>query len=177
MEFQKAKLIVGLGNPGTKYDGTRHNIGRKLVEEFASFGAHPLGAEFRITNGYMNTSGAEVIQWVAKMRIKPQEALIVLDEFQLPLGQIKILKNGSGGGHNGLQSVVDAVGTEDIPRLRIGIGPLPEGDDPAEFVLRKFTSAQEAQLRTILPKAKDAVEMSISQGIEVAMNQFNGRTF
>ncbi len=164
------KLVVGLGNPGSKFEGTRHNIGRRVIERLAKI---ELAAKLLVTEGFMNQSGGEVAEKARKNGLGPDQVLIVVDEFQIPLGQIKILKSGSGGGHNGLQSVVDVLGTQDIPRLRIGIGPLPQGEDPAVFVLKRFTKPEEEQMSKMLPEICDAVTLAVEKGIEVAMNRYN----
>lgn len=166
------KLVVGLGNPGPKYDGTRHNIGRRVVEMLPR---SDLGAITLIPESFMNESGNEVSRLTRKKGIAPEDTLIVVDEFQVPLGQVKILKSGSGGGHNGLQSVVDSLGTSEIPRLRIGIGPLPADTDPADFVLKRFSATEERKIKELLPELVSAVTLAIQEGMDAAMNRYNNR--
>lgn len=167
------KLVVGLGNPGPKYDGTRHNIGRRVVEQLK---ASSLGAATLVPDSFMNESGHDVCRVARKKGIEPQETLIVVDEFQVPLGFLKLLKNGSGGGHNGLQSVVECLGTPDVPRLRIGIGPLPPDMDPAEFVLKRFSALEEQKLKVFIPEYMNAITLAVQQGLDTAMNKFNNRS-
>lgn len=168
------KMVVGLGNPGQKYDGTRHNIGRRVVE---SLQGAPLEQKivWLITEKFMNESGIEVKAAAKYYKIAPEEILVVLDEFQIPLRKISILKQGSDGGHNGLKSVIDHLGTKDVPRMRIGIGPLPEQQDPADFVLKKFSNSEKQQMDQFFHELGNAVTTAIIHGIDTAMNKYNGR--
>jgi PTH1 family peptidyl-tRNA hydrolase len=161
------RMVVGLGNPGKKYDGTRHNIGRRIVESLHGI---PLQV---VTSSFMNESGDEVARKASRKNIAPEEILVVLDEFQIPLTRVKILKSGSHGGHNGLKSVLESLGTEAVPRMRIGIGPLPQGSDPADFVLEPFSSTEQKMVDKLFPKFEDAVTTAVSQGLEAAMNKYN----
>jgi len=165
------KLVVGLGNPGKKYDGTRHNIGRRLVE---SLRASPIAVSWLVTDSYMNESGIEVARASKYKNIASEEVLVVLDEFQLPLRKVSILYKGSDGGHNGLKSVLEHLGTQNVPRLRIGIGPLPEHDDPANFVLERFSNAERPVLEQLMPKFEEAIALSVEKGLDAAMNKYNG---
>lgn len=167
------RLVVGLGNPGSKYDGTRHNIGRRVVE---GLDRSALGAATLIPDCFMNESGMEVSRVARKKGISPQDTLIVVDEFQVPLGQVKILKSGSGGGHNGLQSVIECLGTTDIPRIRIGIGPLPADVDPAVFVLKRFTAGEDQKIKELFPEFVAAVALAVQESMDVAMNRYNNRS-
>lgn len=126
-----------------------------------------------MTESFMNESGHEVASEAKRNGITPEQILIVLDEFQIPLRQVKILKNGSDGGHNGLKSVLDCLGTHDVPRLRIGIGPLGQGELSADFVLDRFTKVEQKMLDEIFPKLEEAVTMTVSQGLDTSMNKFN----
>jgi len=163
-------MVVGLGNPGKKYERTRHNIGRRVVEGLRG---NPLLSRILVTESFMNESGHEVASEAKRNGITPEQILIVLDEFQIPLRQVKILKNGSDGGHNGLKSVLDCLGTHDVPRLRIGIGPLGQGELSADFVLDRFTKVEQKMLDEIFPKLEEAVTMTVSQGLDTSMNKFN----
>ena len=167
------KLVVGLGNPGAKYEGTRHNIGRRIVGNLKSA---PLNVSFLVTKSYMNESGHEVAREVQRNGLSPEQVLVVLDEFQIPLRQIKILKSGSDGGHNGLTSVLDCLGTQNVPRIRIGIGPLRQGCDPADFVLERFSRSEQRIMEQLTPEFENAVTTAIEQGLETAMNKYNNRT-
>jgi PTH1 family peptidyl-tRNA hydrolase len=164
-------MVVGLGNPGKKYEGTRHNIGRMIVEGLREI---PLPVKILLPESFMNESGHEVAREAKRNGISPEEILVVLDEFQIPLRQVRILKSGSDGGHNGLKSVLDCLGTMDVPRLRIGIGPLQVGD-PADFVLERFTPDEKKILSELFPELENAVTTTITQGLEVAMNKYNNR--
>src|SRR5687768_13267481 len=166
------KMVVGLGNPGKKYEWTRHNIGRQLVE---SLQGTPLAVSWLVTTKFMNESGVEVYRALSEKGISPEEVLVVLDEFQIPLKQIKILKAGSSGGHNGLASVLEWLDSENVPRVRIGIGPLPPGEDPADFVLERFSTGEQRILELLMPELENAVTTAVSQGIDAAMNKYNGR--
>ncbi len=166
------KLVVGLGNPGPRYEGTRHNIGRRVVQDLSGKLA---GAHLLLPETYMNNSGFEVAKVAQKKGILPDEILVVLDEFQIPLGQMKILKSGSDGGHNGLKSIVACLGTETVPRLRIGIGPLPPGEDPAAYVLKRFSKTEEQKMDQEVPAIRQAVTVAVTEGLETAMNRYNNR--
>jgi len=166
------KLVVGLGNPGKKYEGTRHNIGRRIVE---SLQGAPLNVAWLFTEKFMNESGAEVAHAAKYKNIAPEEILVVLDEFQIPLRKLSILTRDSDDGHNGLKSVLECLGTENVPRMRIGIGPLPERSDPADFVLERFSNAEKPMLESLMPEFENAVTTAVSQGLDAAMNKYNNR--
>ncbi|MBI4422219.1 MAG: aminoacyl-tRNA hydrolase [Elusimicrobia bacterium] len=185
------RLVLGLGNPGERYAGTRHNVGFMLVARAADAsgaalkGFERLGEYVRAPAGggdelywarpltYMNESGRMARRFSEYFGIAPAEMLVCYDEFQLPLGRLRLRPRGSAGGHNGMQSVVDHLGTTDVPRLRIGIGPLPPGRDPADFVLSRFASQDRPALERALEAALDAVVQSRARGIEAAMSAFN----
>jgi PTH1 family peptidyl-tRNA hydrolase len=167
------KLVVGLGNPGKSYAGTRHNVGRRVVEFLEKNkidGVHLLAPEV-----FMNTSGIPVAQFARKKGVKPEEVFVISDDFELPLGSLRIRLKGSSGGHNGLQSVMDNLGTQDVPRLRVGIGPVPAGEDPADFVLNSFASGEKKRVEEAIQQAAEAVSVAALEGIESAMNRFNRR--
>src|SRR5688572_30356880 len=149
------KLIVGLGNPGDKYKETRHNVGFEVTSRLAArFGASPPRARFQGETveaniagqkvllltplTYMNLSGASVLAARDFYKIELQDILIVCDDFNLPLGKLRLRARGSAGGQNGLADILRRLGTEDLPRLRIGIGSPPPGRDPAGYVLGRF---------------------------------------
>lgn len=185
------KLIVGLGNPGTKYEGTRHNVGfvvlDRLARENAAESLRPkfdgdvrecvVGHEKVLLlwpQTFMNRSGTSVRKAVDFYQLPLGDVLIVCDEFQLPLGSLRLKPQGSAGGHNGLADVVRALGTPDVARLRIGIGPVPDRWDPADFVLGKFTSAERGEVELQTARAADAVKLWVASGVTEAMNKFNG---
>ncbi|MBL8757182.1 MAG: aminoacyl-tRNA hydrolase [Phycisphaerae bacterium] len=187
------KLIVGLGNPGSAYQRTRHNAGFMALDRVAARHA-PAGIPRAKFNGsilecaiagercillkplsFMNRSGTPVAETLNFYKLSPASDLLVLvDEYALPLGKIRIRASGSAGGHNGLADVERALGTRDYPRLRIGIDPPPPSyADPADWVLGLFTPDEERTLSPGLDRAADAVEAFASRGIVAAMNAFN----
>lgn len=183
-------LIVGLGNPGSKYTRTRHNVGFRVVDLLAS--RHPFGAaqsKFRgeIAKGqvgerdalllkpmtYMNLSGECVQAAMAFYRLSLADVLVVHDELDLPFGQMRLKMGGGAAGHNGLRSIVQHCGP-DFGRLRIGIDRPPT--IPAEqWVLAPFSSQEETTLAELVPRAVEGVELCLSEGIALAMNRFNQR--
>ncbi|GIW89055.1 MAG: peptidyl-tRNA hydrolase [Isosphaeraceae bacterium] len=184
------KLVVGLGNPGAKYEGTRHNVGFELVDRLA---AAPPGVRFqRRFDGllaeteidhrrvllfkpqtYMNLSGRPVQSCVQFYKIEPADLLIVCDDLSLPLGKLRIRRGGSDGGQKGLRDIIAQLGSSDIPRLRIGIGE-PGHQDAADFVLTRFRSSERPIIDDALILASQAVAVWVTQGIDAAMNRFNG---
>lgn len=181
------QFVVGLGNPGQKYERTLHNFGRMLIESIAEnerldwkkekwFDATKSEPVYVRLNCYMNVSGESLLKLMEKYQAKPEQILICYDDFDLPLGTLRIRKKGSAGSHNGVKSIVESLGTPDFPRLRLGIGPLPPGTDPAEFVLSPFSKAQEKNVKEVIETARSAVQMILSSGIESAMNRFNAQS-
>ncbi len=168
------KLVVGLGNPGKSYAATRHNIGRRVVEWLEK--DKPEGVQLCVCDVFMNTSGVPVAQLVRKKGWNPEDLLVVSDDFELPLGSLRMRLKGSSGGHNGLQSVLDNLGTQNVPRLRVGIGPVPSGEDPADFVLKQFASSEKKNVEKAIEEAAQAVRVAASEGLETAMNRFNRRS-
>jgi peptidyl-tRNA hydrolase, PTH1 family len=183
-------LIVGLGNPGIKYAETRHNLGYDLLDKLslkwkarqkAGLGDYYLAEkeiEGRIIRlvwptTYMNASGNAVIQAMVAFNLKPSDILIAYDDFELPFGNLRIRLNGSAGSHNGMESVIAGLGTEEIVRLRMGTGPLPDDIDPIQFVLGRF-SDQESEIKNkMLDKAAEAVLYLLTNRPEEAMNIYN----
>ena len=182
------KAIVGLGNPGTRYRGTRHNVGFDVVDELAgraalSFESAPadaLIARWRARDvllvkplTFMNLSGQAVGELIRYFKIDVSDILIVLDEAQLPLGKLRARARGSAGGHNGLKSVLEHLGT-DVSRLRMGVGRGDDRRDLADHVLAKFEKDEYADVERMTKRAADAAEAFIADGIAAVMNQFNG---
>jgi len=184
------KLIIGLANPGRRYRGTRHNVGAEVVgrlarrvgtdinedEGFAEVGRGSIdGARvlLAVPQTYVNVTGEAVRDLRRRHRLKPKDIFVVADDLDLPLGRLRLRARGSAGGHNGLQSIIEALGTNEFPRLRVGVGRPPEGVDPAEFVLTRFTPAERDELDTVLDRAAEALEVAIREGVEAAMNRFN----
>lgn len=181
------KVIVGLGNPGREYAGTRHNIGFDVVDEVARrwnvqlrpwksvalVGVDSMhGAVLVEPQTFMNRSGEAVGRIAAFHKVEPSDVLIVVDEVQLPLGKIRLRRSGSAGGHNGLKSVIQHVGAE-FPRLRIGIGLGDTRWDLADHVLSRFDKSERDVVSDAVVRAADAVELFVSDGIQSAMNRFN----
>jgi PTH1 family peptidyl-tRNA hydrolase len=177
-------LIVGLGNPGTKYENTRHNLGFKVLDLLAStnsweakYDSQFLKLEDVILTKpqtFMNNSGQAVSQI---LKFYPDAELIVVhDELDLPLGSIRVQKNSSPAGHNGVKSIIESIGTQDFIRVRIGIdNPDARGQMPAEdFVLRNFESTEQDLVKESLEKALAAIESLETQGLEQTQSRFNG---
>lgn len=183
-------IVVGLGNPGRDYAGTRHNAGFLFVKRLA----RRWGVEVRkkkysakvaevtragerlvlaLPQTYMNLSGAAVRDLLAGYRAAPESAVIVYDDLDLALGQIRVRKTGSPGSHKGLRSIVAETGTTDFPRIRLGIGPLAERADAVRYVLSPFDREERPLLQGALARAEEALEMIIDDRIDQAMNEFN----
>lgn len=184
------KLVVGLGNPGRKYDGTRHNVGFEVIAELAR--RYDVGrakakfdgemVEARIGNTktillcpltFMNLSGRCVQPVVDFYKIPIEDVLIICDDFNLALARLRIKPNGSAGGQNGLKDIIQRLGTKDVPRLRIGIGTPPPRWDVADYVLGKFDNDDLVTMENGVKRAADATEMWISEGIQPVMNKYN----
>ena len=183
------KLIVGLGNPGAQYRGTRHNIGFAVVDEVArrrsvAFDASPVEALIAKVRGaepvllakpltFMNESGEAVGGLARYFKVEPANLLVVVDEVQLPLGKLRARAYGSAGGHNGLKSLIAHLG-EEFARLRVGVGRGDMRRDLADHVLARFGAAEAAEVERMTTRAADAVEMFVTSGIEAVMNAYNG---
>ncbi len=182
---------MGLGNPGPEYAGTRHNVGQLAVQRLA--GQWEVKMRRRLFSSsvgeglwerqtvrlvlpetFMNNSGEAVGCLVKRWRLEPTAILLVLDDVSLPLGTIRIRGQGTGGGHLGLESVLKALGTQAVPRLRIGVGP-GRGRDLTPFVLGRFTAQEGRALEQGLGEAMEACETWVTEGLSVAMNRFNRR--
>lgn len=182
--------IVGLGNPGPKYSGTRHNAGFMAVDELAA--RHGMRLEEKklysaskgSINGhnallvepltFMNLSGSAVVECRRKHGTEPEDLIVISDDLDLPVGRIKLSTGGSSGGHRGLESIIQSIGTREFIRIRIGIGRDPES--PAEvYVLKRFRPEEREDIQAAVSLAADAVEMIIAEGMERAMNSFNQR--
>ncbi len=184
------KLVVGLGNPGSKYENTRHNIGFDCLQKLhASMGSTTVQSKFesQIAKGslgshdvvlawpmtYMNCSGRAVAQIARFYKIPTDFILVVCDDLSLPLGKLRLRKGGSSGGQKGLDDVLKALGTQDVPRLRIGIDATPENRQTVDYVLSKFSKKEREVVEESLVLALDAVQCWTNDGIEKAMNRFN----
>ena len=184
-------LVVGLGNPGPRYAGTRHNAGFLVADLLAArvggrFKAHKGRAdvvEGRLATvpvvvakprSYMNESGGPVVSVARFYKIPLERLVIVHDDLDLPFGSLRLKRGGGDGGHNGLRSATAALGSTEYLRLRFGIGRPPGRQDPAEFVLRDFSATERKDLGFHVDRAADAVEALLSDGLEAAQNTYNG---
>ncbi|MCD8154347.1 MAG: aminoacyl-tRNA hydrolase [Clostridiales bacterium] len=184
-------LIAGLGNPGRQYEGTRHNMGFDtidcLVEKHqipqagvkfhAMYGRGVIGGQKAILMkplSFMNLSGGPVQEMAGYFKIDPEtELVVVYDDIDLEPGQIRVRKQGSPGGHNGMKDIVRRLGTEKFLRVRVGVGSKPRDWDLADYVLSRFTERDRALVDEGIAHAADAVEMILSQGADAAMNEYN----
>lgn len=183
-------VVIGLGNPGTAYASHRHNIGARCVAHFAR--RHGIALERRETrcrvgrgvvegasvllarpSTYMNESGSAVAGLVRKLRVPLSGLLVVYDDLDLPFGRLRLRARGSAGGHRGLASIIASLGSQEFPRLRVGIDRPGPGLDPADYVLSPFTSPERAELPDILDKAAEAIRLVIAVGLDGAMNRVN----
>ena len=186
------RLIVGLGNPDPEYQWTPHNLGFMAVDELANrsgirverpegkalVGKGKIAGEDVLLakpQTYMNLSGISVRELLQKYELGPADLLVMWDEVQLPFGTIRIDRKGSGGSHNGANSVISGVGTQEFSRVRLGCGPDHPLSSRKEFVLRPMKKAELEEAAEMIGKAGDAVEMILAKGIEPAMNIFNRR--
>ncbi|MFN2433276.1 MAG: aminoacyl-tRNA hydrolase [Gemmatimonadota bacterium] len=185
------KLVVGLGNPGAGYEATRHNVGFRIVERFASDARLPsfhrkgpaLETEGAVDGervlvmkpqAWMNRSGGPVARRLADVGLGAGDLLVCYDELALPLARLRLRPGGSAAGHNGVQSVIDALGNQDFARLRFGVQPEGRFSDQVSFVLSPFRKAEQELVEEALPLAGRAVACFCLEGIAVAMNRFNG---
>ena len=185
-------LLVGLGDPGTQYENTRHSVGFLVADELAERQNAPIQRlKFKaLTNlltisgekvlvmkpvTYMNLSGEAVRQAVDFYKIPPERVLVVSDDTALAVGRLRIRKGGSAGGHNGLKNIIQHLGTDQFPRVRVGVGEKPHPDyDMADWVLGKFQGEDKKVIDGAVKRAADAVECLLKEGPDRAMNRFNG---
>ncbi len=186
----KDYLIIGLGNPGSGYEKTRHNVGFRAVRQFAKRHGIELRKAARISaeighgtiDGvsvglvlpltYMNSSGEAVRECVKAFKVPLKQLMVVVDDVAFPVGDLRLKEGGSSGGHNGLKSIEAHLGTTEYPRLRLGVGS-PGGQDLADYVLGKFEKAEEALLPQVFDKAADVLDCWIREGIQSAMTKAN----
>jgi PTH1 family peptidyl-tRNA hydrolase len=184
------KIVVGLGNPGPKYAGTRHNVGFEVIDYLAAapdcgpFRAkfHSLVSDWKVAgepvllvkpDTFMNLSGRAVRAVVDFYKLAPADVLVVSDDFNLPLGKLRARSKGSHGGQNGLRDIQQQLGTDEYPRLRVGVGQ-PGPGEAVDFVLSRFKPGERKAVEQAVSKAADAVVVWVRQGIEAAMNRANG---
>jgi PTH1 family peptidyl-tRNA hydrolase len=183
-------LVVGLGNPGRQYQGNRHNVGFRIVDQLAaragtSSPRDKYGAElFEIALGgervilckpmeFMNVSGQAVRQVAGFHKIPAAQTIVVHDELDVPFGRLKLAAGGGAGGHNGIRSIITDLGTPDFARVRVGIDRPPPNWKGADYVLANFTGAEQKELPVVIDLAADAVEDIVARGLPAAMNKFN----
>jgi peptidyl-tRNA hydrolase, PTH1 family len=188
---QELFLLAGLGNPGFRYKNTRHNIGFMVINRLlelekvraakayqgltllAGIEANAKSILLAKPLTYMNRSGSAIAVIARDRQIAPEKMLIIYDDIALPFGLLRLRKKGSSGGHKGMQSIIEHLQTEEIPRMRIGIGQAPDAKGLVDFVLRSFSAAEKKKLSSILDRAAQAAFSCIEQGIEKTMNLFN----
>jgi peptidyl-tRNA hydrolase, PTH1 family len=180
------RLVVGLGNPGPEYNGTRHNVGFAVVDLLASqwglawqhskswpaLWAKGEKAILVKPTTYMNRSGEPLATVAHFYKVEPSEILVVLDDLALELGRLRLRPDGGTGGHNGLESIIVRFGTEEIPRLRVGIGAAPTAG-AVDYVLGRFFEEERSLVEKTIARAADAVKCAIDNGLLSAMNEFN----
>ncbi len=187
-----AWLIVGLGNPGEKYENTRHNVGFQVIDELAERQGKPVQRlKFKALTGlltiggekalvmkpvtYMNLSGEAVRPAADFYKLPPERILVISDDVALAAGRLRIRAKGSAGGHNGLKSIIQHLGTDQFPRIRVGVGEKPHPDyDLADWVLGRPQGEDKKAIDGAVKRAADAVECILTQGLERGMGKFNG---
>ncbi len=190
-EIMKKFLIVGLGNIGTKYDNTRHNIGFKIVDALVkeyeeSFSTEKLGdlSKLKIKgktvfvlkpNTYMNLSGKAVLYWMKKENIRIENVLVITDDLNIDFGKVRIKGRGSAGGHNGLKDIQDKLNTGSYPRFRFGVGSDYRKGGQVDFVLGEWSDEEESVLIERIPTSIKAIESFVNAGLANTMNTFNGK--
>ena len=185
-------LIVGLGNPGKDYEKTRHNCGFRVLDELGQMLNCKIDkAKFQGLYGqvsyngkkiyllkpmtYMNLSGKSVLQLSAYFNIPPQHIVVIFDDISLPIGKLRVRADGSAGGHNGIKSIVSELGSQDFPRVKVGVGAKAHPEqDLAEWVLSTFTKDEEKALSVVFKRSADAALCIIDQNVTTAANNFNG---
>jgi peptidyl-tRNA hydrolase, PTH1 family len=186
------KLVVGLGNPGRRYEGTRHNVGFLVVGELArKYSAGGVKTRFQgetadadlagqkalllTPSTYMNLSGASVLAARDFYKIPQEDLLVVCDDLNLPLAKLRVRAGGSAGGQKGLQDIIHRLGSEEFARLRIGIGAPPDGWSWPDFVLSRFTKEEVPAMELAIARAIEAIVVWAGEGVQACMNRYNGK--
>ena len=184
------RIIVGLGNPGPQYARTRHNVGWRCLDAAAARWGVPVKERRPLAllgqgtvrevpvvlakpRTFVNLSGQGVRYLRARFGATPADLVVIYDDMDLPLGRLRLRPRGSAGGHRGMASVIEALETEEFPRLRVGIGRPPPGVDPVQYVLEPFTPEEEQAVAEVAARAAEALEVLLVRGLEAAMNEFN----
>jgi PTH1 family peptidyl-tRNA hydrolase len=183
-------ILVGLGNPTAKYQATRHNIGWDAITRISDEYRIPMdnkrhkaicgkghidGQKVILAQPmtYMNLSGESVRELVDFYKVTPEEVIVIYDDISLEVGQLRIRKKGSAGGHNGIKSIISHLGTDEFPRIKIGVGDKPKDWDLADYVLSRFAKEENEVIRGALKDTMDACKMIVNGEIDAAMNQYN----
>lgn len=185
-------IIIGLGNPGTEYEHTRHNVGFMVVEKLAAAHGIKLNKKSRLARWglgriaqadaliaepltYMNNSGIAVKDILRSKNIPLESLIVIYDDMDLEPGRIRVRQNGGSGGHKGIRSIIGQLGDENFTRVRIGIGRPPGRQDPADYVLNPFSKQEKEEIDFAIQRAVDVIQYIILNGVESAMNEFNRR--
>lgn len=185
-------IVAGLGNPTKEYDKTRHNAGFETIDVLADmlgttveekkfkglYGRGIIGGEKVILlkpQTFMNLSGESIREASDFYKVEPDHIIIVYDDISLDVGQLRIRTKGSAGGHNGIKNIIAHLGTQEFPRVKVGVGDKPKKMDLADYVLSRFSKEDQAKMEEAYKEAAKAVEVLITQGADAAMNQFNGQ--
>ena len=183
-------IIVGLGNPTDKYQATRHNIGwdaiTRISDDYgisldmkkhkAICGKGMIAGEKVVLAQpitYMNRSGESVRELMDFYKVSHEEVIVIYDDISLEVGQLRLRTKGSAGGHNGIKSIISHMGTDEFPRIKVGVGDKPKGWDLADYVLSRFGAEEQVTMREALKDTSDAVKSILTNGIDAAMNQYN----
>lgn len=165
-------LVVGLGNPGKKYEKTRHNVGTRTIDELEVLNLKNVILVKPKT--FMNESGKAVKPLIEKYKIKPEDLIVIHDDIDLPLEKIRIVKNRGSAGHKGVESIIKELKTENFIRFRIGIQPRSgKPKNPENFVLQKFNKEEKKIVEEVIKKTAEAIELFLKEGLEKTMNKFN----
>jgi peptidyl-tRNA hydrolase, PTH1 family len=189
------QLIIGLGNPGARYAQTRHNVGFDLLDSISKrwqigfadrkqfqgiygegFGDNNVRIRLLKPQTFMNLSGQSVRATIDWFKLPPESVMVVYDDLDLPLGKIRLRLSGSAGGHNGMKSIISHLGTQNFPRVRIGIGKSFGEKDTISHVLGKFSSEEIPIVKEVIELTNDSIELSLKQGVEKAMCMYNNRS-
>lgn len=190
--MEKLTIVVGLGNPGNKYENTRHNVGFRTIDHISGkYGIRVDRLRHKALTGdgaikeervllvkpqtFMNLSGESVRDIVEWYKIPPENLIVIYDDADLPAGTIRVRPKGSSGTHNGMKSIIYQLQSDDFPRIRIGIGKAPEGWDLADYVLGRFSSEEAQVMGQSIERASEAAVAVMTEGIVSAMNRYNGK--
>lgn len=185
-------IIAGLGNPTREYSKTRHNVGFEVIDVLADrlgttvedkkfkglYGRGMIGGEKVLLlkpQTYMNLSGESIREAADFYKVEPDHIIVIYDDISLGVGQLRIRTKGSAGGHNGIKSIIAHLGTQEFPRIKVGVGDKPKKMDLADYVLSRFSKEDQALMEDAYKEAARAAEVMIGQGADAAMNQFNGQ--